>query len=260
MVPSVAGQVVRRIEQECPLALVVLFGSHAKGTAHAHSDVDLAFMPRDPLALIPDGLRFAWEGVDVVWLPEASWLLWREAARAGEPLLEGVEGAFTEFRTQAEQESVWPRRDERFLERFRTGDWTVNRELIRRKLTHLARYLHELDEVLAVSLEEFMSSPIIHHAGERIVELIVETTGSLNSEIAQASGIPPSDYYSAFFSLARTGWVDSQLCTALAESARLRNAIVHRYEDLSLDRIHAAIHQLAPLWRRYFESLDARLR
>lgn len=96
-------------------------------------------------------------------------------------------------------------------------------------------------------------------AGERIVELIVETTGSLNTEITQASGIPPSDDYSAFL-LARTGWVDSELCTSLAESARLRNAIVRRYEDLSLDKIHAAIHQLAPLWRRYFEALDARLR
>ena len=72
------------------------------------------------------------------------------------------------------------------------------------------------------------------------------------------AGIPPADYYYSFFSMARTGWITKETAEALAELARLRNVLVHRYEELPLDTLHARLSSL-PHWRTYLKAVLSRL-
>ncbi|MEW6280164.1 MAG: HepT-like ribonuclease domain-containing protein [Candidatus Eremiobacterota bacterium] len=60
----------------------------------------------------------------------------------------------------------------------------------------------------------------------------------------------PSDYYSSFFALG----LDRDTAGELAEVARLRNMLVHQYEDVRPEQVHQAALHSASLWRVYIGS------
>ena len=86
------------------LRLLVLFGSRAAGTAHAHSDWDIGFLAEDNLdtALLAAELAGALgtDDVDLVDLAAASAVLRRDTASNGRPLFERT-GEWLEFRIEA---------------------------------------------------------------------------------------------------------------------------------------------------------------
>jgi predicted nucleotidyltransferase len=87
------------------LALVVLFGSQAKGLATPHSDVDLAVLTTRAGADVDyqeavweDFLRLLERGdVDVVWLNQVTPLLGYQVATTGQVLFEARPGLFRDF-------------------------------------------------------------------------------------------------------------------------------------------------------------------
>lgn len=129
--PSLVERLRDALRGESGLRLAVLFGSHAKGTAHPESDIDLGVLPFDrtmPLAVELDLAatlsRALGVEVDVVRLDGDDLLLGREVARDGVAVLEREPGAFTRYRGEAT--SAWLDFDEalaparaRFLERLR---------------------------------------------------------------------------------------------------------------------------------------------
>ena len=92
-------------------ALIILFGSRAKGTARESSDFDVAVLKDHPIdyfgSEFGDMLRFMsekfhmpYDRIDLVDLFDASPLLWHEAATHGK-LLQGIEGQFVGFKIRA---------------------------------------------------------------------------------------------------------------------------------------------------------------
>ncbi|MCA9796320.1 MAG: DUF86 domain-containing protein [Candidatus Eremiobacteraeota bacterium] len=262
------------IEQACtePLELIVLYGSTARGQATAESDLDLALLPRNPLGGVRDLDRLTSRvcremgrgDLDIAWLPNASWLLWQEIARDGQILFQSRPEAPARFRAEAAlrvaEAFPWRYRDRRFVSRFLQGETFVNDSLVWRKLAMMAQYLGELQPVLALGQERFLSDPMVHHAAERLVELLVEASASINNEVAQAvAGIPPSDYYSSFFSMADSGWVERAVLERLADWARIRNALVHRYEDVALPELWDRLTASAPDCKSYLDQVQKSL-
>jgi uncharacterized protein YutE (UPF0331/DUF86 family)/predicted nucleotidyltransferase len=256
--------------RELGLGLVLLFGSAARGQAGESSDFDVAVLPRGPLSICPSDLGhslgqiFGHSLLDLSWLPDCSWLLWQEVARDAQVLFESRPGMLQEFRIEAalrhDEASVWRDRSQRYIGRFLQGEMTLNRDLVQRKLALMSQYLQEVEPILLLSPQEFVSQPLAHHAAERIVELVVECAAYINSEVAQAvSKIPPSDYYSSFYAMAATGWVDQETVHALAEWARIRNALVHRYEEVGLEDLLVQIQKAHPRWRSYVAQVYAEL-
>jgi len=253
--------------RERGLDLVVLFGSRAKGTARPGSDTDLALQPSRPglERLKVEGElagALGQRGLDFVWLPEASWLLAWEVAQ-GQLVFESRPGLFQDFRSLAwlrkADSRVWVERDRDYLRRAVKGSWTMNLDLLRRKLTAMSQYLRELEPQLTVSAAEFASRPE-HYIAERLTQLLVDCAAAINTEVAQVvAGIPPSDYYSSFFSLARTGWIDSETASALAPIAQLRNRLVHDYEAVDLSELHRRLQDSLPSWHRYVSSVFDRV-
>lgn len=226
-------------------------------------------MPRRWVTGSPDVLRFGSalaarlrpRDVDLVWLPDASWLLWSEVARDGIVVFERRPGAFGAFRSSAclrmMEAGVWKARDARFVQRSLDRRWQVNTELVGHQLAMLARYVGEMESVLG----RFGDDPLVHHAAERLLELHVECAAAINTEVAQAvARIPPSDYYTSFLSMSAAGWIDRDLAVSLAECARVRNALVHRYEEIELPALFRLVQDSAPLWRQYVRSVQEHLR
>jgi uncharacterized protein YutE (UPF0331/DUF86 family) len=250
---------------DCKWDLLMLFGSRARENHRPDSDYDLGILAgsgtRD-LGRLCEALGT--QNVDVAWLDEASWLLCQEVARDGVALFERTPEQAEDFRVAARLRSwdadVWRRRNRSFVARSLEGDLALNKDLVERKLALLTQYLGELKPILEISETRFVSDPMVHHAAERLVELLIECAGSINTEISQAvGGIPPSDYYSSFFSLSSTGWIDRDTAEALARWARLRNTLVHRYESVGLDELYRELQAIRAPWLHYVKSIRGRL-
>jgi uncharacterized protein YutE (UPF0331/DUF86 family) len=252
------------------LEFIALFGSRARSQEGPASDWDLALMPR-AWQPEPAGLsaalceRLARGDLDVVWLPQAPWLLAWQVGRDGRPLYERQPGAFHQYALAAglrrALSRVWQQRDQAFVQRCLDRRWEVDTELVNRHLGMLARYLHELEQVLQTPSEQLINDFRIHRVAERQLELLVECAGTINTEVSQAlAGIPSSDYYSSFFSLAQAGWIDRDTAVALARLASLRNRLVHHYLELDLGELDGALRDSIPSWRAYLEQVLARLK
>jgi len=250
------------------LSLLVQFGSTARGEENPR-DLDLGLLGQAGWdAPRPPGLWDRWRlelergDLDLVWLPEANWLLCQRVAREGRPLYEDRPGRFRAFLLAAHFRSVdaevWRRRQKAYLERRVKGGADMDLDLVRAKATQLGEYLPYLEEFAAMPEERFAVRE--HFGAERILELLVECAGAINSELAQGlAGIPPSDYYSSFFSLARTGTITQEQALELSRYARLRNALVHHYEDVRLAELYRAVQAGVPLWKAYLASVLTRL-
>jgi len=85
--------------------MVALFGSWATGRGGPHSDLDLAFLPRngmDEVAVTSEVIRLThWNDVDVVNLLHADALLAMQIAESGIVLFEADPSVFAEFRSLA---------------------------------------------------------------------------------------------------------------------------------------------------------------
>lgn len=102
-----AVEELRPILEATPgVVLAVLFGSHARGTAGAQSDIDLGLRlgAEEPGALdrmLAQLERATARTIDVVLLDSAPPLVRFEIARDGVPLVERAPHAWPEFRAQA---------------------------------------------------------------------------------------------------------------------------------------------------------------
>jgi predicted nucleotidyltransferase len=95
---------IESIARQYGIDLLVLFGSHATGRAHAKSDVDLAYQSHPPLSLRDEARLildlspvFKTEYIDIVNIAAAPPLLRYAIFKDGVPLFEGVESAFASY-------------------------------------------------------------------------------------------------------------------------------------------------------------------
>ncbi|MFY9343939.1 MAG: nucleotidyltransferase domain-containing protein [Planctomycetota bacterium] len=115
-----------------PARFLALFGSQATGTAHAGSDIDVAWLPADTdislgqeLAFQAELTRMAGREVDLVRVDQTSTLCRMEIARHG-ILLAGDRSAFARFRAEAiaeflDYEPAFRAASERFRRRLAAG-------------------------------------------------------------------------------------------------------------------------------------------
>lgn len=259
-------EVLKTISQRHSLGFVALFGSTALGATGR--DVDIAVMPLSPLDDLTDReglfeeLSRALEPahLDLTLLSNASWLLAWQVARDGICLL--GQSAFDRFRELAFWRKVdsqwWSWAERSYLANFLSREKTMDKDLIQRRLVQMAQYLSELEMVLGHSQEQFESNPLLLRTAERDTELLVECAAKINTAVGQSKNIPPSDYYSSFFSLV-PDWLDRESAGELAKVARLRNMLIHQYEDVRPEQVYQAAKRAAPLWRTYLQAVSQKL-
>lgn len=256
------------LADEFELDLVIQFGSSLKPNALAR-DLDLALVgsrrPHLPTLVTRFCHALRRGDLDLSWLPTSGWLLPWEAVREGRPCFERVPGAFAEYRGLCAMEwmegrLVWGRLTKDYLHRAVNNSLSMNRELVLRKASQIHQHVRQLESTLPVTAAEFVDNHVLHHAAERLLELLVEDAARLNTEVGIAvADIPPSDYYSSFFAMVTAGWLPQPLAQELAGLATLRNTLVRRYERIDLDSLYDQLHRSLPLWRAYLKELEGRL-
>lgn len=264
--------VARLVDFACAhdLEFVVLFGSRARGCGRPDSDFDLALMPEgwdSPMGQLEVAMALSQTlgrgDVDTTWLPRASWLLWARVARDGQLLYEKRRGAFRSFQSAAVLEASdsdhWRRWQLKGIRRSISKDRRVDTELIRQRLALLTEVLHQMRSLVEVPREQYVAEVMRYWAVERSFLLLVEYAAAINAEAASAAGIPPSDYYSSFFSASRAGWLEHSLAEQLASLVSLRNQLVHAYQNVDVGSVYDRVCGSIAAWERYVEAVLDRL-
>lgn len=116
----------------------------------------------------------------------------------------------------------------------------------------MLQYLGELDTMSRISLDEYLSEVRERRAVERLIQLIVDVAVDINTHMVVDAGHPaPNDSRSSFLGVERLGVLPSQVVKDIAPSVGERNIIVHQYDDLDDEIIHASIGQTLRLYREY---------
>lgn len=246
------------------LEFVAVFGSSTDPGCPRPADLDLAVMPRpghrlDRIELFQDLSNQLQRGdIDLVCLPGADWPVCSQIARTGRPLYEIKPGVFQDFQRANYWRTVdsgsWRTRKREYLKRFLQRRLRMDADLIVERLLRMSQYLAELELVLEQDEGAFLQNPLLHRTAERDIELLVECAARINTEIGESKGIPPSDYYSSFFAL--KGLLEDEKLRRLADSARLRNLLVHQYERVELTDVYATVRDTLPLWRDYLDKIQ----
>lgn len=134
-------------------------------------------------------------------------------------------------------------------------------DTVLRRLSEIDRLLDDLESIGPVDVEQLERDRLLRHGVERVLAAVVDLAVAVNSHVSAAAGASlPEDYQSSFASAAAAGAIPENLATALAPSAGLRNAIVHAYLDIDLDRVAAAVPAALVDFRTYVKNVAEWLR
>lgn len=134
-------------------------------------------------------------------------------------------------------------------------------DTVLRRLSEIDRLLDDLESIGTVGAEQLEEDRLLRHGVERVLAAVVDLAVAVNSHVTAAAGASlPEDYQSSFASAAAAGALPGELAAALAPSAGLRNAIVHAYLDIDLQRVAAAVPAAIHDFRAYVKAVASWLR
>lgn len=126
---------------------------------------------------------------------------------------------------------------------------------------HLARLrelLDDLEPLRDVTAATLRHDKTTRYVVERIITAVVDGAVAINSHLAAALLERASESYgSSFQAVARAGVIPADLATRLAPSAGLRNALVHAYLDIDLDRVAGSVPLTLSGYREYVTAVAA---
>lgn len=134
----------------------------------------------------------------------------------------------------------------------------VDRPRVEQLLALLARHVRILRELARIPLPEFVEEPRNFGSAERFLQLSIETTLAIGHHvIADAGFAQPRTYAEVFAVLGREGVLDPAFAAELAPMARMRNRLVHHYEDVSAERVHQILATRLGDFDRFAEQITA---
>lgn len=120
----------------------------------------------------------------------------------------------------------------------------LDKKLIVRKAKLIEEDLSKLKEFKDVGLKEYKNSLSIRLQIERLLERIVGRIIDVNYHILREEfGTIPNDYYQSFTLLGDKKVLDKDFSVQIAESAGLRNALAHEYDELDDSQVHTSINK-----------------
>lgn len=115
-------------------------------------------------------------------------------------------------------------------------------EVAARRTRLLRDTIDELAGLGDVTAERLESEPATRAATERWIQVAVDLAVDINAHVAVTMlGRSPDTGYESFGLAAECGAIDAELASRLAPAAGLRNHLVHRYSDIRVDLVAAAV-------------------
>jgi uncharacterized protein YutE (UPF0331/DUF86 family) len=118
----------------------------------------------------------------------------------------------------------------------------LDKDLIVKKLALIGEYLEELEPLTAQGEGALLADKLKYHTAERLFQLVVDTMIDINTHIIRGLNLAaPDDPQSTFITLGDGGVLPQDFAKKVAPIVGLRNAVVHRYETVSVKRF---VHEL----------------
>lgn len=118
----------------------------------------------------------------------------------------------------------------------------VDRDRVDQLLVMLARYVRILRDLAEMPLDEYQADPRNFGSAERFLQLAIETALSVGHHIIASAGFEqPTTYAEVFRVLGKERVLDAEFAATLEPMARMRNRLVHHYEDIEPARVHDLI-------------------
>lgn len=138
--------------------------------------------------------------------------------------------------------------------------------IVLNKLDFMDNYLKTLEPFEFITLEEYLGNYNQQLVVERLLQLIIQVAIDINRHLLKVLKIEqPQQNYDTFIEVSRLGIIPPELAQILAESAELRNRLVHVYEEIDHVKVHVAIAkglQYYPIYQRqianYLDSLETK--
>jgi uncharacterized protein YutE (UPF0331/DUF86 family) len=132
----------------------------------------------------------------------------------------------------------------------------IDSVLVTRKITLIAKDLEAMTPYSAMTLEGYLADPVHELVVERYLERTIGRMIDINYHLVTALGEPPPrDYFESFTALGRLGVLPAELARSIAQSAGLRNRIVHEYDEIDEAKVHDALAQALQETPRYLDHV-----
>jgi len=132
---------------------------------------------------------------------------------------------------------------------------------IEQKLTALAEYLDELEQISQYSYQEYKANFQIKRTVERLIQLVVECATDINGLLITGLGeVPPRDYFSSFIVLGDLGVLPTGFAETLAPTTAIRNRLVHEYETVDERLVYAGVKPILEEFTQYAELVSKYLK
>lgn len=137
----------------------------------------------------------------------------------------------------------------------------VNTDTVRAKLRIMQESLDDLESLGSVSGERLREDRLTRAVVERLLSRVIDLAVDINTHVIVARlARAPADYHESFGLAADAGLLTPELAAGLAPSTGLRNAIVHVYVDLDLDRLASSVPEAITGYRDYVREVARSVR
>lgn len=132
---------------------------------------------------------------------------------------------------------------------------SINRENIEARISLMLKYLRRLQQ-FNLSLDEYLASFDQQLIAERLLQLLVEVASDINSDLlVEIYQDTPETYFDSFIKAGRNGIIDVDLSRQLAQSAGLRNRLVHQYEEIDHQIVFTSISDALQQFSLYIQQI-----
>ncbi len=134
----------------------------------------------------------------------------------------------------------------------------INPEVVRRKLDEILDYINDLKSFQTLTLQEFLSERHRQFTIERIMELIVQAAIDINRYLLKKKEINSSSIssYKTFIEIGKLGIITESLAEVIKQSIDTRNALAHRYDDISPEEVFEEITDILEKYPRYVRQIE----
>lgn len=134
----------------------------------------------------------------------------------------------------------------------------MSKEFIEKKLSQIQILIERLAGILVRPFSEFHTDMLAVGAAERNFQLLADVASDINGQIILERGEQiPDTYRQSFSALGREGIISQELAEILAESAKLRNILVHEYDfEEDYKKFYDSAKNFLPAYREYLEAIQ----
>ncbi len=128
----------------------------------------------------------------------------------------------------------------------------INKKETDKKLDILTEAIEKLQDVKALSREDFMSDFFIHDTAIRNlvlgIEIIVDIGNHILSEIFHSS---ENTYKDVIITLGEAGVISKNFAKENADMADFRNLIIHAYGSLDMKQVYQNLQKAPDIFRKF---------